>query len=78
MPKLVPLARAVRRLLVVVFHGSSIAGAVQLDDAVLEAIFTTAFAKTCMAVYVEVKYGGRRTLPITGVYCYLKERERER
>lgn len=31
-----------------------------------------------MAVYVEVKYGGRWTFPITGVYCYLKEKKRER
>lgn len=61
----VPLARAVRWLLVIIVHCGGISSTVQLNDAVLKAVLTAAFAESSVTVNVEIKDGGRRTFSIT-------------
>ena len=75
---LVPLAGAVYGLLEVVVHSGGVACAVQLHHTALEPILSAALAEACVAVYVEVKDGGRRTLPIAGEHGHLGRGDGER
>lgn len=68
----VPLTRAVRWLLVIIVHRGGVSCTVQLNDAVLKAVFTAAFAESSVTVNVEIKDGGRRTFSITRVHSHLK------